>query len=694
MSASSDKSIDTIFAAEFGAASARADFDMHANKRVNDNDDPKPKTKKEAHAEAKEKAKAEADARRDRILSEARMAAKGMRGFKTGGAEAQALDDVLDCLASLTPDSACEFNGAVDALACLPDDALRDDLIWVAAYKSNRDEQKTHHRVKVEAKRLAKKREANSIHTADFQKVLKYNDHFAVVRVKKDAFILYVPPDLDENGNVKPVELIRESAFHTLHESDQLDGRSATQLWMHHKERKTYLNGLDFNPGKAPGGTSDGTFNLWRGLSVKPVKGDWSLMRQHIFKVICRENPLWFAFVMSWLADMVRNPANKPGTGVAVKGDMGCGKSIVTDYLRKLMKYNACSISRADQIIGRFNAHTATSVFTVVEEAIWAGNKEGEGVLKDMVTSPTMLLESKGVDAYEVRNYQHFWFNSNNDWFLPAGRGERRWLALLASDDKSDAKRKAAEESTGRRDPYFDNITHQMDNGGLEAMLFDLEHLHIPAFVNLRSPPRTPWLAEQVAHGLSVYEKWWLACLRNGAIDDSLDGSTEWKDDTPLSVSTTLTSNSLKAFAREMHTRVNEVQLGKFMHSEFVGATRKRGEGHQLSKHRPWHYEFPPLSELRKRFTATFNIPFDDPDPAKPDTEPEYSSWGLDAPGLQQHRTMLESWKAYGEGGCGEYEGVVLVPDRDTYTSPRPDPEPMQRPSRPPHRPKRLGKRI
>jgi hypothetical protein len=47
--------------------------------------------------------------------------------------------------------------------------------------------------------------------------------------------------------------------------------------WLHDPGRRQY-RGVTF----APNMETPGLFNLWRGFSVKEIRGDWSLMKAHI----------------------------------------------------------------------------------------------------------------------------------------------------------------------------------------------------------------------------------------------------------------------------------------------------------------------------------------------------------------------------------------------------------------------------
>src|SRR5262249_3405929 len=51
--------------------------------------------------------------------------------------------------------------------------------------------------------------------------------------------------------------------------------RNLAEWWLHHLERKQYIAGVVFDPS---GTASPAHLNLWRGFSVEPKSGDWSLL--------------------------------------------------------------------------------------------------------------------------------------------------------------------------------------------------------------------------------------------------------------------------------------------------------------------------------------------------------------------------------------------------------------------------------
>jgi hypothetical protein len=69
---------------------------------------------------------------------------------------------------------------------------------------------------------------------------------------------------------------------------------------------------------------------------------------------------------------------------------------------------------------------------------------------------------------------------SNSDWVVPAGIGDRRWFVLDVADTFAGFAHEA----------YWHALYAEIDNGGSEAMFYDLLALDLTAF-NVRAISHT-----------------------------------------------------------------------------------------------------------------------------------------------------------------------------------------------------------
>ena len=159
--------------------------------------------------------------------------------------------------------------------------------------------------------------------------------------------------------------------------------------------------GIVFEPG-GPLDVPDDMLNLWRGFGIEPKQGDWSLLRNHLLNVVCSGNATHFDYLIRWMAYAVQRPNEPIGVAVALRGAQGAGKGVVARTLGKIFGKHFAHIANGEQLTGRFNASLATSCLVFLDEALWAGDKKGEGVLKALITEPRLQLEAKFRDPIMV----------------------------------------------------------------------------------------------------------------------------------------------------------------------------------------------------------------------------------------------------------------------------------------------------
>lgn len=545
-------------------------------------------------------------------------------------------------------------DGDVIANACdmivskYPDDRTRQDgdAIRLTRVVAGWDKKQIGSAMASARKRAKDKAEAEAPQDTgpDVNALGAYNDQFAIVRQGQDVRVAIFPDNAAE-----PIEFMKTGAFHIWKAPDGI-----SHDWETWHDRRTY-DGITFDPSKIDAGGNK--LNLWRGFGVTPVPGDWSLLRRHIFENMCHGNPYWFAYTMNWLAVMIQRPTERYGVAVVVRGDKGTGKSKITDWTRLLMPENSCTLSKPEHVTGRFNAHQARSLFTIIEEAVWAGAHDAERALKHMITAPTQFIEPKGVDALEVPNYQHFWMNANPGWVVPASGDERRFFVL----DISAARRLDFE--------YFAAIDEQMEAGGLAAMMYDLTHMRLVDWIELRDAPRTPWLADQQAHSMPSEAKWLQSVLDDGGFTQkqrsfywSLEGVEHIVSDKAdtliaalnLDAGTCATvadgtgvlyvpKDDVRAaymdYCRGTHLKpMPENMLGAYLSKMGVKERRltRRTEVIRL-------YAFPALGDFRKAFTEKHGVRFGDTGDTYAEMVPDDVR--------RVAGDELAIWQAYGDGG-------------------------------------------
>jgi len=279
------------------------------------------------------------------------------------------------------------------------------------------------------------------------------------------------------------------------------------QFWLDHHRRRQY-KGIICSPGKEV----QNFYNLWKGFSVNPVKGDWSLMNRHIEEIICAGNNEVYRYVSGWLAFAVQHPSDLPEVALVMRGKQGTGKGIFARGFGALFGQHFLHFTRSRNLVGNFNAHLRDAVVVFADEAFLAdGDKEGEGVLKALITEPELVIEGKFKDAVRCRNLIHMIVASNNERIINAAAEERRFCVL----DVSEARMQDHD--------YFKAILEQMKGNGLPAMLYDLQREDLSGF-DPRKFPTTSGLQDQKIGSMKPIELWWFKKLQHGQLVNAHNG--------------------------------------------------------------------------------------------------------------------------------------------------------------------------
>jgi hypothetical protein len=76
-------------------------------------------------------------------------------------------------------------------------------------------------------------------------------------------------------------------------------------------------------------------------------------------------------------------------------------------------------------------------LFMFADEAFWAGDKTSERTLKGLVTERVMMIEPKGVNAFQWPNRLALYMAANEGWVVPASHDERRYAISGVSGNRN-----------------------------------------------------------------------------------------------------------------------------------------------------------------------------------------------------------------------------------------------------------------
>jgi hypothetical protein len=314
------------------------------------------------------------------------------------------------------------------------------------------------------------------------------NGKYRILREKNDSTIEF----MDKKDFVNNLSHMRLAI--TNNETGAIKFTPITDIWFASGEKRKFNNGIVFDPRRI--GHYNEMYNLWKGYKIVGMPGDVSMWLDFMKTVICDNNENHYNFLVALIAQMFQRPWDKPGIAVVIRGDEGVGKSFFIEKLGALMSPYCFKTSNQNNIFGDHNGHIKNCILLHLEEAVWAGSKKDESLLKELITGQTIDINDKFIPVYMVANYLHLFMSGNPDWLVSAHFKARRILALHAN------------EARIRDTSYFADLHQWFLNGGAGALIhFFLNYDY--SGVNLRIVPATDELIFQKRQSMSGVSEWW-----------------------------------------------------------------------------------------------------------------------------------------------------------------------------------------
>ncbi len=437
--------------------------------------------------------------------------------------------------------------------------------------------------------------------------VRKYNARYGILTGGKQTLVI---DKQAQHENDELLTTLSKSTFQDRHASEKTTGSGRggqpvqipeTTVWLQHPLADHYTEVI-FDPDR-PSGKCGRAWNIWKGFAFVPVRGDWSLFKEHICDNIACGNELLYQWLINWMAWSVQNPGSPIGTAPVFQGLPGTGKGVVARHFGAIWKPHVIEVTHQTHVSGNFNAHLFGRRLVFIDEGIFGGDKTKAGLIKTRITEPYFVVERKGVDAIRAPNRSIYMVASNNEQPVAADIGDRRWTMFNVS-----AKRKEDR-------PYFKRIQQQMDNGGYAAMLYELMHHNWRQGPDPQKNIRSTALFEQARRGMPPEENYVFGLLDEGRLptqpgsesnQTSIDSM--WNDFKATNPSAKFAS---KVGLGKALKRVLGPCISTRPHRPVAEAVRQTKDGPVPAPLRSTEYTFAPLPECRRQYELHVGLPVD-----------------------------------------------------------------------------------
>jgi hypothetical protein len=332
---------------------------------------------------------------------------------------------------------------------------------------------------------------------------------FRIIRLEEGGRISLMTKD-DSKSDMQERKFSVQSS-----EEGTISNKSLAMMWLNSPEGIKHKDGIVFDPSRIYN-KYEAKYNLWNGYNIKPISGNVLPYLEFVKTAICSGDASNFNFLIALIAQMIQFPHLKPGIAVVIRGDEGVGKSFFVETLCSLVAPYYFKTSNPGYVFGDHNSQLANVILLHLEEAVWAGSKKDESLMKDQITGKTLEINEKFQPIYSVDNHLHLFITGNPDWLVSASFKARRLFALHAS------------EAHIKDIPYFSGLSGWLDNGGRAALMYHF--LNQNSNIELRLVPVTDELIEQKKQSMFGIKKWIMNCVESGEWpygDVKTDGAVE-----------------------------------------------------------------------------------------------------------------------------------------------------------------------
>lgn len=370
------------------------------------------------------------------------------------------------------------------------------------------------------------------------------------------------------------------------------------EYWLNHPDRAQY-KGLVFLPGE----NEPGYCNLWHGWGSEPKAGSCDRFKAYLYEVIANQCDDLYDYMLNWFAHMVQKPQELPETALVMRGREGIGKDTLMLFLSKIVgNEHYMMLSSMNQVTGRFSGHLANAFLVFCNESVWGGDKSAQGVLKTMITDKVRPIEYKGRDLIMMPSYLRMIFATNEQWAVPRGEDDRRYVIADVSDcRKGDWA-------------FFTALREEMANGGVEALHHELLERDISTWHPRMIPDRLLRNGSdmKVLSAGSIVKFWLEVLMRGWLVEDGDKYSEDLQYVWPTECTFDQINNAYLGYCNRY--KINHPEhsncVGKKLNEFGLGRPKNKRDATAESG-RVRMYTLPGLDEARSIFVERLKMPVD-----------------------------------------------------------------------------------
>ena len=230
---------------------------------------------------------------------------------------------------------------------------------------------------------------------------------------------------------------------------------------------------------------------------------------RHIKEVLSNNNEQYYAYIMSWLAQIIKTPWKPTDIFLLFQGDQGAGKTMIAEFLVKYIfgRHLSLSTNGIKPLVQRFNGAVKSKLFVCCNELTNIDGSQGSfhsafDTMKNLITDRLIQVEMKGFEHIQIDNFCNFMGTTNHQFTAKLEKTDRRYACFETNG-----------EYIGNYE-YFDRLGKSLNQTTGDMFYSYLLNYPVADMVDLRKIPNTELRQSMINNSRSSVEHF---------IDDLLD---------------------------------------------------------------------------------------------------------------------------------------------------------------------------
>jgi len=242
----------------------------------------------------------------------------------------------------------------------------------------------------------------------------------------------------DCNENIlQPIPLCEKSYRHMLCSVKETNKKGEEvfkekrfiEKWLDDPQIRIY-DKFVFNP--PPLKSRDNEYNTWTDFEIlqTPFIQDETVIEKFLdYMKNLLGNEEVVSFIIAYFANRLQNPAVRNMVCIILYGEEGDGKNRLLDIFKNIVgeKYFT-ELESGKQLFSPHSTIEKEKLFICVNEAKGKDNYENADILKARITTPTLLINPKGIQEFQINNYCDYLMTTNNHNAVNIHDKSRRYL--------------------------------------------------------------------------------------------------------------------------------------------------------------------------------------------------------------------------------------------------------------------------